>query len=55
MPPAPAPVPVAPLSRPRLSLPREALLALLPTVTVLLLLWLLRPQQPAVAVCLAGQ
>jgi len=36
------PVPAAPLGRPRLGWRREVLLALLPTVTVLLLLWLLR-------------
>lgn len=36
------PVPAAPLGRPRLSWRREVLLALLPTVTVLGLLWLLK-------------
>jgi CBS-domain-containing membrane protein len=40
--PAPAPTPAAPLGRPRLGWRREVLLALLPTVTVLGLLWLLK-------------
>ena len=38
----PAPTPAAPLGRPRLGFRREVLLALLPTATVLLLLWLLQ-------------
>jgi CBS-domain-containing membrane protein len=42
MPTAPPPTPAAPLSRPRLGWRREILLALLPTVTVLILLWLLK-------------
>lgn len=42
MPALPTPTPAAPLSRPRLGLRREVLLALLPTITVLLLLWLLK-------------
>ncbi|MGI4736011.1 MAG: HPP family protein [Janthinobacterium lividum] len=37
-----SPTPAAPLSRPRLGWRREVLLALLPTITVLLLLWLLK-------------
>lgn len=41
-PPPAAPTPTAPLGRPRLGLRREVLLALLPTATVLLLLWLLK-------------
>jgi CBS-domain-containing membrane protein len=36
------PTPAAPLSRPRLGWRREILLALLPTATVLVLLWLLK-------------
>ena len=36
------PTPAAPLGRPRLGWRREVLLALLPTLTVLLLLWLLK-------------
>ncbi len=36
------PEPTKPLSRPRLGLQREVLLALLPKATVLVLLWLLR-------------
>ena len=40
--PTPPPAPAAPLSRPRLTLRREAVLALLPTATVLLLLFLLK-------------
>ena len=45
MPPAPppaAPTPAAPLRRPRLGWRREVLLALLPTITVLGLLWLVK-------------
>ena len=42
MPTVTPPTPAAPLGRPRLGWRREVLLALLPTVTVLLLLWLLR-------------
>jgi CBS-domain-containing membrane protein len=42
MPAAPPPASAAPLSRPRLGWRREILLALLPTVTVLVLLWLLK-------------
>ena len=38
----PLPTPAAPLGRPRLGFRREVLLALLPTITVLLLLWLLQ-------------
>ena len=40
--PPPAVLPAAPLGRPRLGWSREALLALLPTLTVLGLLWLLK-------------
>jgi CBS-domain-containing membrane protein len=40
--PPPAPIPAAPLGRPRLGWQRELALALLPTATVLLLLWLLK-------------
>jgi CBS-domain-containing membrane protein len=40
--PPPAPTPSAPLGRPRLGWRREVLLALLPTITVLGLLWLLK-------------
>lgn len=40
--PTPPPTPAAPLSRPRLGWRRELALALLPTATVLLLLWLLQ-------------
>jgi CBS-domain-containing membrane protein len=42
MPPATPSTPAAPLGRPRLGWRREVLLVLLPTATVLLLLWLLR-------------
>ncbi len=42
MPPTTPPAPAAPLGRPRLGWQREILLALLPTATVLLLLWLLK-------------
>ncbi|RZL06739.1 MAG: HPP family protein [Hymenobacter sp.] len=42
MPPPATPVPATPLSRPRLGWRREVLLALLPTLTVLALLWLLK-------------
>jgi len=40
--PVTASTPAAPLGRPRLGWRREVLLALLPTITVLVLLWLLR-------------
>lgn len=40
--PPPAPTAAAPLGRPRLGWRREILLALLPTLTVLLLLWLVK-------------
>ena len=42
MPSTTPPTPAAPLSRPRLGWPRELALALLPTITVLGLLWLLK-------------
>ena len=38
----PTPTPTTPLGRPRLALPREVVLALLPTITVLGLLWLVK-------------